>query len=138
MGLEVQTGNAIATGAGNLSQKKIIHAVGPVWENGGQEKIDLLKSAVENSLDLGGVLGMNSVAIPAISSGVFGFPRDLCAQSFIEQILFYAEKKKSHKLDKEHPFAVKTVKDIRLTNIDDETVAHFIEAFDQFQSAYTV
>ena len=82
------------TGAGTLPFKKIIHAVGPVWETGGQLKIDQLKNAVNNSLELAGVLGLQSVAIPAISSGVFGFPRDLCAQCFFEQALTYADKKK--------------------------------------------
>ena len=90
---EVKTGNAIVTGAGSLPFKKIIHAVGPVWEDGGDLKIQQLKDAVNNSLELAGVLGLNSVAIPAISSGVFGFPRDLCAKSFFEQVLTYADKK---------------------------------------------
>ena len=110
------------TGAGSLPFKKIIHAVGPVWEQGGPDKVILLKSAINNSLELAGVLGLCSVALPAISSGGFGFPRDLCAKSFMEQVLIYAEKKASQQLSKEHPYAVRTVKDIRLTNIDDETV----------------
>ena len=107
--------------------RKIIHAVGPIWEQGGPEKVAQLKSAVNNSLELGGVMGIRSIAIPAISSGVFGFPRDLCAQSFIEEILAYAEKKAAQQLDEEHRFVVKTVEDIRLTNIDDETVSYFLD-----------
>lgn len=135
-GLQVETGNAIVTGAGRLPHKKIIHAVGPVWEQGGPEKVALLKSAVNNSLELAGVLGLSSVAIPAISSGVFGFPRDLCAQSFFEQVMTYAEKKASQTPNQENPFAVKTVRDIRLTNIDDETVQYFIEQFDKFSDQF--
>ena len=92
-GYKIQVGNCADTGAGSLPFRKIIHAVGPIWEQGGPEKIAQLKSAVNNSLELGGVMGIRSLAIPAISSGVFGFPRDLCAQSFMEEILAYAEKK---------------------------------------------
>lgn len=133
----VTTGNALATGAGALPFVKIIHAVGPVWDTGGPEKEILLRSAVSNSIELAGILGLKSLALPAISSGAFGFPRDLCAQCFFEQVIAYAEKKAGQKLDKKHPFALKTVSDIRFTNIDDETVSHFINYFDKYSDRFT-
>ena len=71
---QINVGNAIATGAGSLPYKKIIHAVGPVWEKDGEAKVAQLKSAITNSLELAGVLGLKSLAIPAFSSGVYGFP----------------------------------------------------------------
>ena len=93
IGMQLPPGNALATKAGSLPFKKIIHAVGPIWGEGGNDKIDQLKSAINNSLELSGVSALNSIAIPAISSGVFGFPSDLCAKCFMEQTLAYAEKK---------------------------------------------
>ena len=86
---------AIPTMAGSLPFEKIIHAVGPVWQSGGQLEITQLKSAVNNSLELAGVLGFPSIAIPAISSGVLGFPKDICAKCFMEAVIEYAEKKAS-------------------------------------------
>ena len=83
-------------------------------------------------------MGLKSLALPAISSGVFGFPKDICAQSFMEEVLIYAEKKSHQKLDSVHRFAVKPVTDIRFTNIDDETVEHFITAFDKHSAHFEV
>ena len=92
-GYQIKVGNCADTGAGSLPFRTIIHAVGPIWEQGGPEKIAQLKSAVNNSIELGGVMGIRSMAIPAISSGVCGTPKDICAQSLIEEVLAYAEKK---------------------------------------------
>ena len=87
---ELKTGSAVATGAGTLPFKKIIHTVGPVWQRGGDEKVTQLKSSVNECLEVAGLLKLQSLAIPAISSGVHGFPRDLCAHYFIQQVLSYA------------------------------------------------
>ena len=86
-------GNTIATGAGGLAFKKIIHAVPPVWCEGSPSEISLLKSTINNSFELAGVLGLKSLALPAIGSGGKCFPKDLCAQCFMEQVLVYANKK---------------------------------------------
>ncbi|MBN2535109.1 MAG: O-acetyl-ADP-ribose deacetylase [Spirochaetales bacterium] len=73
------TGKAIHTSAGNLPAKYIIHTVGPVWYGGKRGEPGLLRSAYENSLKIAGELGAKSIAFPAISTGVFGYPKEEAA-----------------------------------------------------------
>jgi len=68
------TGQAVITNPGRLKAKKIIHAVGPVWRGGNKGEADLLKSAYENSLALAKKSGLRTIAFPAISTGVYGYP----------------------------------------------------------------
>jgi len=68
------TGQAVITGAGKLKAKKIIHTVGPVWRGGGKREPELLKAAYENSFLLAKKNGVKSIAFPAISTGVYGYP----------------------------------------------------------------
>ena len=73
------TGEAVATGAGRLAAEWVIHAVGPVWPGRGPEeeaRRPLLAAAYRNSLRVANVLGAASVAFPAISAGVYGWPAD--------------------------------------------------------------
>jgi O-acetyl-ADP-ribose deacetylase (regulator of RNase III) len=67
-------GQAVVTRAGKLPAKWVIHAVGPVWKGGSFGEEMLLASAVLQSLRRAEDIGATSVAIPAISTGVFGFP----------------------------------------------------------------
>jgi len=69
-----ETGDAVITGAGNLKAKKIIHAVGPIWRGGDKGEAGLLKSAYENSFRIAKKYGLKSIAFPAISTGVYGYP----------------------------------------------------------------
>jgi len=73
------TGSAVATGAYALPARWVIHAVGPVWGSGGQDKLDLLASAYRNVLLLADELGARTVSSPAISGGIFGFPIETAA-----------------------------------------------------------
>jgi O-acetyl-ADP-ribose deacetylase (regulator of RNase III) len=70
-------GGAVITGAGNLNAKYVIHAVGPRMGEG-NENIKL-ENAIQNSLQLVLDNSLNSVAFPAISTGIFGFPAERCA-----------------------------------------------------------
>ncbi|MGE5414461.1 MAG: macro domain-containing protein, partial [Syntrophomonadaceae bacterium] len=72
-------GQAVVTKAGKLPARWIIHAVGPVWKGGSFGEEMLLASAVLQALRRGEDMGAASVAIPAISTGVFGFPLALAA-----------------------------------------------------------
>lgn len=74
------TGQAVITNAGGLKAKKIIHAVGPVWRGGNKGEADLLKSAYENSLALAKKSGLRTIAFPAISTGVYGYPIEEAAR----------------------------------------------------------
>ncbi|MBT2500559.1 O-acetyl-ADP-ribose deacetylase [Agromyces sp. ISL-38] len=73
------TGEAVATTAGNLPARWVIHTVGPVWPGPGPEadaRRELLAAAYRNSLTVATGLGAASVAFPAISAGVYGWPAD--------------------------------------------------------------
>ena len=76
------TGSAVITGSGRLAQhgvRWIVHAVGPVWRGGGQGEEALLASAYATSLSLADRAGAQSVAFPAISAGIYGYPLDRAA-----------------------------------------------------------
>jgi len=68
------TGDAKATPGFALPARFIIHAVGPVWQGGGQGEPDLLAAAYRRSLEVADEIGARSVAFPAISTGIFGYP----------------------------------------------------------------
>jgi O-acetyl-ADP-ribose deacetylase (regulator of RNase III) len=73
------TGGAVVTGAGALPARWVIHAVGPVWRGGSDGEDALLASAVSEALARAEECGAASVAIPAISTGVYGFPVERAA-----------------------------------------------------------
>jgi len=76
----VYTGNCAVTSAGKLPCKYVIHAVGPVWGEGNEDA--KLASAVLNSLKKADSLKLSSISFPAISSGIYCFPKDRCASVF--------------------------------------------------------
>ena len=73
------TGQAIATTAGNLPADYVIHTVGPVWRGGSQNEEELLAGCYMNSLKTAVEKGCESVAFPAVSTGVYGFPKKKAA-----------------------------------------------------------
>ena len=80
-------GTAIITTAGRLPSKFVIHAVGPRMGEGDED--NKLRNAVLCSLKLASENGLRSISLPAISSGIFGFPKDRCAKILIEESLNY-------------------------------------------------
>ena len=74
-----ETGDAKATTAGELPARWVIHTVGPVWRGGGAGEADLLASCHRRSLEVAADLGARSVAFPAISCGIYGYPPELAA-----------------------------------------------------------
>jgi O-acetyl-ADP-ribose deacetylase (regulator of RNase III) len=80
----VPTGSAAITGAGRLPAHYVIHAVGPIWGSGDED--NKLAAAVRSALDLATERGIESVSLPAISAGIFGFPRERCARVILEAI----------------------------------------------------
>jgi O-acetyl-ADP-ribose deacetylase (regulator of RNase III) len=74
-----ETGEAKATGAGRLAARHVIHTVGPVWRGGGFGEPELLASCHRRSLAIAAELGCRTVAFPAISTGVYGYPVELAA-----------------------------------------------------------
>lgn len=80
------TGDAKATPGFALPARFIIHTVGPVWGGGGRGEEGLLASCYRRSLEVGDEIGAASVAFPAISTGVYGFPPDRAAAIAVETV----------------------------------------------------
>jgi O-acetyl-ADP-ribose deacetylase len=83
-------GNAALTSAGSLKAKFVIHAVGPRMGEGDED--NKLKNAVLSSLLLASQKGLQSVSLPAISSGIFGFPKDRCAKILMTESASFLKK----------------------------------------------
>jgi len=79
----IKTGEAVITGGGNLKAKYVIHAAGPVFGGGDEEK--KLASATRNSLKIARGRKIRSIAFPAISTGIFGFPLQKCSEIMIRE-----------------------------------------------------
>jgi O-acetyl-ADP-ribose deacetylase len=73
------TGDAKPTTGGRLPARWVIHAVGPVWRGGGQREAEQLASAHRRALEVARDLGAHTVAFPAISCGIYGYPPELAA-----------------------------------------------------------
>jgi len=114
----VPTGQAVITGAGRLKARWVIHAVGPIYRAGDPRMEELLRAAIWNSLWLAHDRGLTSVAFPAISSGIFGYPQKPCAEILIRTAFEFT---------KNYPDS--PVRDIRFTIIDDLTVEVFLQEF---------
>ncbi len=82
-------GGAVITTGGNLKAKYVIHAVGP--RHGEEHEDEKLKNATLNSLILADKNNLKSIAFPAISTGIFGFPKDRCATIMLSTTIAYLE-----------------------------------------------
>jgi putative ATPase len=114
----VATGSAAITSAGQLPANYVIHAVGPVWGSGDEEQ--KLASAVKSALALANQHGVVSISMPGISSGIFGGPKNICAQVIMEATVAY--------LQQEPP---SSLQELRFCNIDEPTVTAFVTAAQQ-------
>ncbi|NPV84381.1 MAG: macro domain-containing protein [Anaerolineae bacterium] len=112
------------TGAGALPCRYIIHAVGPVWGEGNEDQ--KLASAVSGSLRVADELKLSSIAMPAISTGIFGFPKERAAKIFFETIYQYFQNQPASGL-----------KLVRITIIDTPTIEIFAQAAAQWQQKNT-
>jgi O-acetyl-ADP-ribose deacetylase len=81
-----QTGNAKSTRGFRLPSKWVIHTVGPIWHGGDRGEPEQLASCYRRSLEIAEELGATSVAFPAISTGVYGYPLDQAARIAVETI----------------------------------------------------
>ena len=82
-------GGAVLTTGGNLKAKYVIHAVGPI--HGEEHENEKLKDATLNSLILSDKNNLKSIAFPAISTGIFGFPKERCAKIMLSTTIAYLE-----------------------------------------------
>lgn len=113
----VPVGSAVITTAGKLPCKAIIHAVGPRMGEGDED--NKLKNAVRNSLSLASQKGFHSISMPAISSGIYRFPKERCAEILISE---------SMKFVIANPQT--TLKTIEFCILDSETLAYFSKHFE--------
>lgn len=81
-----ETGQAKVTGGHDLTARWVIHTVGPVWHGGGAGEPELLASCYRESLARAVELGARSVAFPAISTGVYGYPKDKAARIAVDTL----------------------------------------------------
>ena len=78
--------HAVITSAGNLPASAVIHAVGPVWRGGDEQEAELLTDAYRNSLLLAAANNYRSIAFPAISTGVYGYPKQAAAEIAVKTV----------------------------------------------------
>ncbi|MDK2980798.1 MAG: O-acetyl-ADP-ribose deacetylase [Chloroflexota bacterium] len=104
------------TTGGDMPCRYVIHAVGPVWGSGDEKT--KLAAAIRSSLALAEQLKLGSIAFPAISTGIFGFPKDLAAAIFMQAIPAYLEKNPNG-----------TMKLVKIVLYDTPSLSVFEEAF---------
>jgi O-acetyl-ADP-ribose deacetylase len=109
------TGTAVATGGHDLPARWVLHAVGPIWRGGSHGEEEQLAGAYRSSLRLADELGARSVAFPAISMGIYGYPGPDGARVAIETVA-------------EHLRGETTVELVRFVLFSDETYQLFAEA----------
>ncbi len=109
-------GTSVITTGGKLSAKYVIHSVGPRAGEGDEDR--KLKNAVLSALNLASGKGLKSVSMPAISSGIFGFPKDRCAKILVGESYDYLE---------ENPQSSLAV--VEFCVFDEETAEHFRREF---------
>lgn len=114
----VQVGSCALTAGGNLKARYVIHAVGPQWGEGDEE--NKLKNAVKNTLMLAAEKGFKALSMPAISAGIFGFPKERCASIIVGETRKFLEDNSEISL-----------KEINFYLIDEEIIGFFREAIDK-------
>jgi O-acetyl-ADP-ribose deacetylase (regulator of RNase III) len=109
------TGTAVATDAHDLPARHVLHAVGPIWRGGSQGEDQLLADAYRACLNLADELDASSVAFPAISMGIYGYPPHLAARVALSAVA-------------DHLAEVGTPRLVRFVLYSDETYSRFADA----------
>jgi O-acetyl-ADP-ribose deacetylase (regulator of RNase III) len=85
-----KTGEAKITKGYRLKARHVIHTVGPVWNGGNKNEPELLARCYRNSLALAGKHGLKSIAFPAISTGIYGYPKEPAAEIAVREVRAHA------------------------------------------------
>lgn len=113
----VRVGSAAITSAGRLPCRAVIHTVGPMMGEGDEDR--KLRQAIQSALSLAEKYSFKSISVPAISSGIFGFPKDRCASILVEEAVQFLTSR----------FDTTAVELIEFCIIDGETLAYFKKEF---------
>ena len=118
----LDVGRATYTCAGNLPCRYVIHTVGPEWKKHGKENCKhFLHKACMESLHIAAVdLELSSIALTAISSGIFGMPKEICAQIMVSAVEAFSSSEEAE---------FSTLRDVRIVIIDEPTLSVFQEEF---------
>jgi len=103
----LDTGKAVMTTGGNLKARHVIHTVGPVWHGGDHDEERLLADAYRNSLKLAEEEGLETIAFPNVSTGIYGFPKELAAKTAYSAVREALE-------------SLRNIKEVRFVCFDDE------------------
>ncbi len=113
-------GEAAVTSAGKLRARYVIHTVGPRWGEGREE--EKLKKAVKNSLKKAEELNLENIAVPAISTGIFGYPKEQGTKVILKEIVEFLKKE------------AKNLKEVRVVSIDSLTHRLFLKHAENIKS----
>ena len=108
-------GESVATSAGNLPSRYVIHTVGPIYHQCAEQCAELLASCYRESLKLADSLGCKDIAFPAISTGIYGYPKDQAAIIAYNEVMHFLEGKEGMKVhfvfhnDKDRELFIKTI-----------------------------
>ncbi|ODA41887.1 O-acetyl-ADP-ribose deacetylase [Desulfosporosinus sp. BG] len=89
-----KTGEAVITTAGKLPAKYVIHTVGPVWHGGAKSESEKLRNCYKNSLKVAVENGIESIAFPNISTGVYRYPKEKAAEIAIDEVTVFLKNAK--------------------------------------------
>ena len=128
----IPVGSAVATTAGKLSCKAVIHTVGPRMGEGNEDY--KLRKAVRSSLSLASEKGFRSISMPAISSGIFGFPKDRCAKILVEESKMFLQGNNDYSSNNN---TLSTLDIIEFCIFDDETLDYFERELCRYQEYKT-
>lgn len=96
---EVKTGEAVLTSGGDLKAKYVIHTVGPIWGEGNEE--EKLKKTIKSVLEIAMINNIRSLSIPAVSCGIYGFPKKKGTEIIVRTIIDFINEN-SGKFDEIH------------------------------------
>ncbi|RKZ00276.1 MAG: macro domain-containing protein [Candidatus Hydrothermota bacterium] len=116
----VPVGKAVYTGGGKLKARYVIHTVGPRWGEGNE--VEKLRSAIRSALEVATQLKLKSISLPAVSTGIFGFPKDLGAKVITEEVVNFLKTQDT------------TLEVVRLCNIDELTSNLFLKEAERISS----
>ena len=119
----VKVGSSAITSSGNLQCKAVIHTVGPKMGEGNED--EKLSNAIKSCLELATQKAFKSISIPAISSGVFGFPKDRCAKILVNETINFLTRRED---------LPSNIKIVEFCLLDVETINAFKKEFENLKN----